>query len=61
MKDKLISQVPSHLMSKEDRHQEVAIYLRRACHRLLDKKKQAQYEGSLGDFLRQRCQKKQAG
>jgi len=51
MKENLISQAPPHSMSKEERHHEVAVYLKRSCHRLLAKKRQAQFEGSLGDFL----------
>ncbi len=48
----MIVQTPPRLMSKEERNDEIALYLSRACQRLLQKKKQARFEGSLNEYLK---------
>ena len=49
----MIVQTPPRLMSKEERNDEIALYLSRACQRLLHKKKQARFEGSLNEYLKE--------
>lgn len=48
----MIVQTPPRLMSRDERNDEIALYLSRACQRLLQKKKQARFEGSLNEYLK---------
>lgn len=48
----MINQTPPHLMSKEERNDEVALYMQRSCSRLISKKKKAGFEGSLSAYLK---------
>jgi len=48
----MIQQTPPRFMSKEERNDEVALYMQRACLRLIVKKKKAKFEGSLFDYLK---------
>lgn len=49
----MIVQTPPRLMSKDERNDEITLYLNRACQRLLQKKKQARFEGSLNAYLKE--------
>ena len=49
----MIVQTPPHLMSRDERNDEIALYLSRACQRLLKKKGQARFEGSLNEYLKE--------
>jgi hypothetical protein len=49
----MIVQTPPHLMSRDERNDEIALYLNRACQRLLQKKKQARFDGSLNEYKKE--------
>ena len=49
----MIQQIPPRFMSKNERNDEVALYLKRACQRLLQKKKNARFDGSLNKYLKE--------
>lgn len=48
----MINQTPPHLMSKEERNDELALYMQRSCLRLISKKKKSGFEGSLSTYLK---------
>ncbi len=58
----MINQTPPHLMSKEERNDEVALYMQRSCLRLIAKKEKAGFEGALSVYLKeiQKPQRKRA-